>query len=271
MNRAVLAAAARAPLPEDLDWFGERIEAVHSLWTLGHTAEAYALLQQTLADAAARLRTSHAAASDELRAVEALLREAQELEPPRSRRDFDHDHRAWLERARSASHRLQRALSTPRAPLSRARVLALSALAVAAIAGAGHAWQQRVYASASAVYGPEHSAQNATDGLRVTEWVLPDNQTGYLDLTFAARRAVNGVTLINAHNRWYMDRAIKRGLVMVFDDHEIVDQRAIEFSGLEQRPAPVRVPLKGEHGTRVRVLVMEHFGLSGGLAEVEID
>jgi hypothetical protein len=261
----------QAPQLDTLDWLSERFEAAHALWALGHTAESYALLHQALTDAVARLRMSRGVPSDELRAVEALLTEAQALDPPRSRSDFDREHAAWLERARSASHRLQRALRKPRAPLSRARVIALCALAVAVIAVAGRVWHRQVYASASAVYGPEHSADNATDGLRVTEWVLPDNQLGYLDLTFAARRAVHGVTLINAHNRWYMDRAIKRGTVMVYDDQKIVDQRLFEFDAVKRHPARMRVPLNGARGTRVRVLVMEHFGLSGGLAEVEVD
>jgi len=271
VNPTIVATAAQAPQLDTLDWLSERFEAAHVLWALGHTAESYALLHQALVEAVARLRMSRGVPSDELRAVEALLNEAQALDPPRSRSDFDRDHAAWLERARRASHRLQRALRKPRARLSRARLIALSALGVAVIVVAGRAWHQRVYASASAVYGPGHSAENATDGLRVTEWVLPDNQPGYLDLTFAARRAVHGVTLINAHNRWYMDRAIKRGMVLVFDDQKVVDQRALEFGGVEQHPAPLRVPLKGERGTRVRVLVTEHFGLSGGLAEVEVD
>lgn len=257
-----------------LDWLGQRCAAADELWALGYTPESYAILRHGLSDAARLLHGARDVRAGLLAEIDALLAEAQALPAPLTRSDFSRAHAAWLERARVESHRLRRELARSR--YSRVRRNAwLAACGVAlVIAGAlgFRAWERRVYAFAAESYSSaEYPASHAVDGQRATEWLLPDGKRGHIDLSLATRRPVHAVTIINSHNRAYMDRAIKTALVTVYDDNRQVDRAEVTFDKVETRPAPKRVALKGAEGTRVRILIKDHHGIGGGIADVAVE
>ena len=264
-----------ATTSDQLDWLAQRCAAADELWALGYTPECYAIMRQGLSDAMALLSGARHVPDALLDDVRALLAEAEALAVPRSRGDFGREHAAWLERARLCSHRLQRAITrSRRKPLWRALWLGAGAgaLVIAVLAGA-YWWRGRLYAHASESYDASvYPAQHAVDGLRATEWLLPDGKRGHIDISLATRRPVRAVTIINAHNRAYMDRAIKKATVLVYDDNLLVDRAEVTFGKIEARPAPKRVVMKkGKEATRVRIMIAEHHELGAGIAEVAIE
>lgn len=264
--------ATVAPV-DSLDWLAQRCAAAEELWTLGYTPESYAILRNGLSDAARVLHEASGAPSAILTKIEALLGEATALGSPRQRAEFTREHAAWLERARAASHDLQRELARARGAGARRFPFGVAVGAVLLVAAAFwfRAWEHRIYASSPLTYAAEYPAKHAVDGQRATEWLLPDGKLGHLDLALATRRAVHGVSIINAHNRHYMDRAIKRAQVVVFDDRAQVDRAELSFDKVEERPAAKHVTLRGREGTRVRIVILEYFGLGGGIADVSVD
>jgi hypothetical protein len=257
-----------------LDWLGQRCAAADELWALGYTPESYAILRNGLSDAARLLQGSSDVRMSLLAEIDVLLAEAQTLPAPLTRNDFSRAHAAWLERARLASHRLRSELARSRHGRVRRNAWLVTcgvALAIGLVLGA-RAWERRVYAFAAESYAAaEYPAAHAIDGQRATEWLLPDGKRGHIDLSLATRRPVHAVTIINSHNRAYMDRGIKTAIVTVYDDNQQVDRAEVAFDKIEARPAPKRVALKGAKGTRVRILIKEHHGIGGGIADVAIE
>jgi len=256
-----------------LDWLGQRCAAAEELWALGYTPESYAILRHGLTDAARLLRGGSDLPVALLAEVDAVLAEAQALPAPLTRGDFSRAHAAWLERARLLSHRLRRTIARARrSDARRIAWLAAGAFALIIAAGLGYRfWAHRVYAFAPETYSIEYPAQHAADGHRATEWLLPDGKRSHVDLSLATRRPVRALSMINGHNRGYMDRAIKKAVVMVFDDNRQVDRAEVTFEKIEARAEPKRVVLKGAQATRVRIVITEYHGLGGALAEVSIE
>lgn len=265
-----------APSAADkLDWLAQRCAAADELWALGYTPESYAIMRQGLSEATALLAGAREVPAVLLDDVRALLAEAETLAVPRARSEFSRGHAAWLERARLTSHRLQHAIArSKRRPMRRALWLggAACVLVIAVLVGFLW-WRGRLYAHASESYDAAvYPAQHAVDGLRATEWLLPDGKRSHIDISLATRRPVRCVTIVNAHNRAYMDRAIKKATVLVYDDNLLVDRAEVTFDKVEAKPVPKRVIMKkGKEATRVRIMIAAHHGLGGGIAEVAIE
>ena len=130
---------------------------------------------------------------------------------------------------------------------------------------------ERVEVSASSYYSDDHAPRFATDGLPATEWLLPDGALGYMELTFNRKRAVRGVILTNGHNLNYMDRAIKKARIHVFDGDKTVETHDIELPGIEPKHKPRRINLSNHRATRVRIEVLEFDGTGAALAEIVVD
>jgi hypothetical protein len=120
-------------------------------------------------------------------------------------------------------------------------------------------------------YSDDHAGRFATDGIPATEWLLPDGALGYIELTFGNKRTVNGVTVTNGHNLNYMDRALKKARITVFDGDKVVDKHDIELPGIEAEHKPRRIQLKGHRASRVRLEVLEFDGTGAALAEIVVD
>jgi hypothetical protein len=129
----------------------------------------------------------------------------------------------------------------------------------------------RVGVFASNYYSDDHAARFATDGIPATEWLLPDGVLGYIELSFGGKRTIHGVTVTNGHNLNYMDRAIRKARISVFDGDRVVEKHDIELPGIEPEHKQRRIQLKGHRASRVRLEVLEFDGTGAALAEIAVD
>ena len=128
----------------------------------------------------------------------------------------------------------------------------------------------RPHAHASQEYSDEHAATNATDGMGSTEWLLPDNTLGWLDLTLPSPRAIHRVRLFNCHNVFYLDRATREVRVTAYSEKGPVGSATGQFKELDPNQSILDLPLEANEVTRVRVEVLSYFDRGGGLADVEV-
>lgn len=117
------------------------------------------------------------------------------------------------------------------------------------------------------MYAPER----AVDGVRDTEWHLPDETAGWLDLEIVEAGEIESVWIANAHNPGYEDRATRLMRVEVYQGDARTQVFSLRFHALEtQSPwRVIRVP-PNTRATRVRIDVLSWHGLGGGVAEVVI-
>jgi hypothetical protein len=245
-----------------------------ALWREGLVAESQAQLDQALRVA---LRT-WAPAGDEQEALVALdragyrglarLQAALAVRPPVATEGAFDLTSGEAERLVRFSVRRHRSPGARR----RRRWLAAGGLAAAMVlAGvvAGRLWL-RPRASASAVYASEFAVANALDGEDETEWLLPDQQDGWLQIVFPWSRRVHGVELVNAHNRTYHDRGAKEVRVTAFSDYQPLASATGTFAAAPGDRSTLQLPLEARGVTHLRVEVLSHFGRSGGLADVRV-
>lgn len=119
----------------------------------------------------------------------------------------------------------------------------------------------------NATYPPEH----AVDGLIATEWLLPDNTEGWIDLSFKSPRSVRSVTLSNCHNGGFQDRSSANVRVTAFSGDRVVATADGAFTKISGERADLNLRLHANDVTRVRAEVLSHFGRGGGFAEVEVN
>jgi hypothetical protein len=176
----------------------------------------------------------------------------------------------WAEVEQLARRSARQALSERARKLGRLRIALLSGLALLVVLAISSRLWGRPHARASSIYSVPHAAANAIDGLEATEWLLPDATPGWVDVMFHSARAVHGVTLVNAHNVFYLDRAAQAVRVTAFTERGEAASVEGSFARLSQDRSTIELPLKAEGVTRVRVDVLTYFKLGGGLAEIEV-
>ncbi|MEO7036681.1 MAG: hypothetical protein ABI548_22225 [Polyangiaceae bacterium] len=128
----------------------------------------------------------------------------------------------------------------------------------------------RPHAHASAEYSDDYAAVNTTDGLGATEWLLPSDTLGWLDITLPSARAVHRVRLFNAHNVFYLDRATRDVHVTAFSEKGPVASATGGFKQLDPDQSILDLPLEANDVTRVRIEVLSYFKRGAGLADVEV-
>ena len=133
----------------------------------------------------------------------------------------------------------------------------------------GRLWL-RPHVSASGVYSTDFPTAYAVDGIESTEWLLPDHATGWLQLSFPRPRDIHRVTLVNGHNRWYMDRAVKQVRVTAYSKKGLVATAEDSFPALTEQPSTLELKLEAEDVDHVRVDVLSYFGNGGALAELSV-
>ncbi|MBZ0115745.1 MAG: hypothetical protein K8H88_02030, partial [Sandaracinaceae bacterium] len=127
-------------------------------------------------------------------------------------------------------------------------------------------------AIASAVYAnhADYQPEMAIDGDPESEWLLPDHQTGWLEVRLSPPERVGTLRLRNTHNRQYNDRATKDYTVEIYSGGAVV--RTIQ--GTWPRLVPNDPPWT-EHQVgvdnveRIRFVVRSSHNYGGGLAEIE--
>ncbi len=121
---------------------------------------------------------------------------------------------------------------------------------------------------ASAVYSPERRASYVVDGTD-TEWLLPDRTPGWVDLYLPRARRIDGVRVVNGHNRYFLDRAARRIRVTAYSEHQQLASAEAEFRALKDGRDELKVRLKAKGVTRIRLDVLSFFGSGGAIAEIE--
>jgi hypothetical protein len=129
----------------------------------------------------------------------------------------------------------------------------------------------RIDASASSEYDENFTAQMAIDGDPETEWCTADGVLGTFDLAFNRRRKIDAVWITNGHNRGYMDRAIRRAKLTLYDGGRAVGRHVIELPGIEPKHVRRRIELSGQRATRLRLEVLEFAGSGSALAEISVE
>lgn len=159
------------------------------------------------------------------------------------------------------------------------RRLSRGAWVLIALAGLGvGAWfalrgGSDVLATATGVYGndPMFGPERAVDGDTATEWLLPDNAEGVLELRLKRPRRVDRVRLVNGHNREFNDRATAAYELEVYAGARLLKKVSGRFATLVPTPQPVNVPIGVDGADRVRFLVKGHHRSGGALAEIAVE
>jgi hypothetical protein len=108
------------------------------------------------------------------------------------------------------------------------------------------------------------------DGLTKTEWLLPDKQTGFLELVFSRPRVIESVRLRNASNSPFSDRATKAFKIEAFANTRLIATAQGEFPSIAKDKGPISIPLAGRDITHLRITINSFYGLGAGLAEVQV-
>lgn len=149
------------------------------------------------------------------------------------------------------------------------RSLAALALVFVAciVAGISSLPRPRILVEPSAYHGPAYTASNARDSNPETAWLLPDDANGYLDLRLSPARAVQSVTLLNAHNAPFNDRATKTWAVELWRGPNKLAVRDGDWA-FSPAPVPTVVPISADGVDRIRFVIKSHHQRGGGLAEI---
>jgi hypothetical protein len=169
-----------------------------------------------------------------------------------------------LDASRALHHELTR--GTPRARRLYAAGIGLALTAVLAI---GFVVDRRtVTVNASATVGLDFSPERAIDGDQKTDWLLPDHQTGWIDVMPKTPRLVRQIQLLNAKNSPGGDRGVKDFHLEIHADGRLVTTLRGAFPSAGPRPQWRTFDVSVERVERVRVVVDSFYGLSAGLAEI---
>ena len=115
-----------------------------------------------------------------------------------------------------------------------------------------------------------HEAHRVVDGNPATEWLLPTNTGGWVEVAFHPR-TVKTVKVLNAHNPPYLDRAAQDFRVEGYRDGQIVHTSKHKFTKLDDNPQWMTIPLPKVRLDTVRIVVETFHKRGGGLAEVVIE
>mgnify|MGYP001567788020 CR=1 FL=1 len=129
--------------------------------------------------------------------------------------------------------------------------------------------EQGIEAAASAIYSPEFPASNVIDGQPESEWCLPDGQEGWVEVRIEPPERVDTFRLLNSHNRQYNDRATERYRVDFFVDGAVARTVESSFEEFQVRPEWAEHTIGVDGVERIRVEVLSHHRVGGGLAEME--
>jgi hypothetical protein len=111
----------------------------------------------------------------------------------------------------------------------------------------------------------------AVDGDPKTEWCAADGALGVLDLKFHRARKVDAVWITNGFNRNYLDRAIRKAKLTLYDGGRAIERHTVELPGIEPVHIRRRIELTGQRATRLSLQVLEFAGSGACLAEISVE
>jgi hypothetical protein len=126
-----------------------------------------------------------------------------------------------------------------------------------------------LHATASAQLVGNYAADNAIDDNTKTAWLLPDKQTGWIDVTFGKARSV-GTVRIDSSNAPYNDRSTKDAHIEAFLADKLVKSADVTFKEpVGREPVWTDIGL-GAKCDRVRISVRSFYKNAAAIAEVQI-
>jgi hypothetical protein len=178
--------------------------------------------------------------------------------------------------SRGALNRLERMLLTDvqRAVLRAWRTLTVTVVASAAVALVVHEVRlvPRPIARASGTATGKFSPEQAVDRDNLTEWALPDDTPGWLELVLRTPRSLKRVTIVNGRNRNDPARGMREYTLTLFSNGAVVQATEGTFEPYTmhpsvhvhevQSPAPIDL---------VRITVRGWHGKSGSISEVILE
>jgi hypothetical protein len=245
-------------------------EAIDQLWAAGKVTVVLRLLLEDCERLLHALRAVHGAADSEVALLEALCQTGRSLGTPVLERELGPAHRELLGRLAAGRRRCVARLRGLRTRFKRLRRLAVFALASFVVVVAFLLFRDVPTVRASAVYSGDFRAGQALDGLTKTEWLLPDKQSGWLELTFSRPRAVESLRLSNASNSPYDDRGTKGFKIEAFAGTRLAATATGRFLPVAEHEGPLTIPLAARDVTHVRITLESFYGLGAGLAEVQV-
>lgn len=115
-------------------------------------------------------------------------------------------------------------------------------------------------------YHPPH----AMDGTPETEWHLPSPEPGWVELRPSRATPIAWVRLLNALNPPHLDRGSRRVRLTAMHGATVVARTEVTLEPPSAERVWRDVYLGAPRATLLRVEVLESYGLSGGLAEIEV-
>jgi hypothetical protein len=118
---------------------------------------------------------------------------------------------------------------------------------------------------------PQFAPENALDGNRETEWVLPDASHGWLNIELRPARAISTIRVTNGTNGPYRDRGTHAFRVELYRGGEHLRDLNGTFDEIDPDAEPVTLDAGGERVDRVRFVVVSHHSLGAALAELSLE
>lgn len=128
-------------------------------------------------------------------------------------------------------------------------------------------------AEASASNGPRFPPQMATDGAEATEWQLPDQVGGWLDLAPLKPRPFSRLRILNGKNNGSPDRAVIEADLEIWAQGKVHKTIPVNLGPFSLKPEWRRIDL----GTgalpieKVRIVVKTWAGQGGAIAEAVLE
>lgn len=271
----------RAPLSRDVRIAKQKREAAEVLWVGGAPAEALALARDAF-ETQARLATREGdpkPSEQDLARLEATRKMLVERAVPELDEGVTATHTELffaLVDVHDRLHRLRAPLADSPAEVAKKRVRRIAFTALSAVATIVALYfilrtPRVVKAEASAVYSDHYAPAKALDGKPESEWLLPDNTLGWIDLHVSPPRRVNHLKLLNVHNGPYNDRATRDFHVEAYAGSTLLKSYDGTFPEFTETPAWVTVDLGVDKCDRIRIEVKSFHKSGGGFADLEID
>ena len=109
--------------------------------------------------------------------------------------------------------------------------------------------------------------ERAIDGNDSTMWILPDGQTGFLEVRFVPARRIERVTLINAGNAGVDDRGTNEYALEIWSDGAIATSVDGNFEATPGSRVTHEIGVAAVD--RIRFNVRSNYHLGGGLSEIQ--
>ncbi len=259
----------------------QKREAAEALWAYGARAEALAL-----AVAAVELVHGAAEAAGEGALPSAVLTAAGEARAkavpvPALDADLSAAHEAVFRKLLEAHASLDQALlpvaldRKERRLVSGTRIGGTLLLFLTILVGA--VWLARrpvqLHAEASASLSARHTPANVTDGADATEWVLPDQTPGFIDLSPLKPRPFKRLRVLNGKNGGNPDRAVLDADIEIWSSGKVIKTVPVNLGPFALKPDWRRIDL-GTGATpieKVRIVVKTWAGVSGAISEAVLE